>query len=258
MSATPFDPTLYQAALKTASLGRFLTYRNVTETTMTLARREADEGAPHGTIVIAEEQTAGRGRKGRAFFSPPGENLYFTLILRCPPAVHRRLPVIVPVAVCQAIREELVDARIKWPNDIWVGKRKLAGMLIDAETGPEGPIAYPGIGINVNADPTVNPELRDIATCLRTEVGRRVQRETLLASICNRLEPLLVPNEDPLMQEYRALSLVLDQEVLVSTAGGETYPATAISISDDGSLVVQRTNGELEAVLAAEVTLRPA
>lgn len=257
MSATPFDPTLYHAALRTTAVGRFLTYRLATETTMTLARREAEEGAVHGTLILAEEQTAGRGRKGRSFFSPAGENLYFTLILRCSPAVHRRLPVIVPVAVCQAIREELVDARIKWPNDIWVGKRKLAGMLIDAETGQDGPIAYPGIGINVNGDPTHNPELRDIATCLRTEVGRRIQRETLLAAICNRLEPLLVPSEDPLMQEYRGLSMVLDQPVTISTPAGETYPATAISISDDGSLVVQRANGDLEEVLAAEVTLRP-
>ena len=139
---------------------------------MTIARREAEEGAAHGTVVLAEEQTAGRGRKGRSFFSPAGENLYVTFILRCEPAIHRRLPVIIPVAVCEAIRDEGVDALIKWPNDIWVGQRKMAGMLIDAEIGSDGPIAFPGIGINVNGDPTINPDLRDIATSLRREVGR--------------------------------------------------------------------------------------
>ncbi len=258
MDAPSFDPRLYQASLRTSAVGRFLTWRPSTETTMTIARREAEEGAAHGTVVLAEEQTAGRGRKGRSFFSPAGENLYVTFILRCEPAIHRRLPVIIPVAVCEAIRDEGVDALIKWPNDIWVGQRKMAGMLIDAEIGSDGPIAFPGIGINVNGDPTINPDLRDIATSLRREVGRPVQRETLLASICNRLEGMLGPSEDPLIKEYRSLSMVLEQEVTVTTATGETYIAKAISIADDGALVVQRLDGQVESVVAAEVSLRPA
>src|SRR5207244_793702 len=114
-----FDPAAFQAALNTRTIGRFLLYRPSIDTTMRLARREADEGAPDGTLVLAEEQTAGRGRRGRGFFSPPGENLYFTLLLRRPAPVHGALPVAVPVAVCEAVRAEGLDARIKWPNDIW-------------------------------------------------------------------------------------------------------------------------------------------
>ena len=185
---TSFNPATFQNALVTASIGRFLLYRQVLDSTMVLAAREAREGAPHGTIVFAEEQTAGRGRRGRSFYSPAGQNLYFTLVLRCPVEVHRRLPLIVPLAVCTAVQAEAPAARIKWPNDIWIGDRKVAGMLIDAELSATGAVALPGIGINVNADPTVVPELRDIATCLARELGRPVQREALLARICNELE----------------------------------------------------------------------
>lgn len=257
MPPSTFDVRLYQASLQTNEIGRYFTWRHSTESTMILARREAEEGAPHGTLILAEEQTAGRGRRGRSFFSPPAENLYFTLILRCEPALHRRLPVIIPVAVCEAIRSESADARIKWPNDIWIGQRKVVGMLIDAEIGAEGPVAFPGIGINVNGDPTVSPELRDTATSLRREVGRPVQRETLLAAVCNRLESMLLPSEDPLIVEYRQLSMIIDQDVNVATAAGETYRARAISIADDGALVVQRENGVIETVLAADVSIRP-
>ena len=130
-------------------------------------------------------------------------------------------------------------------------------MLIDAEVGAEGPVAFPGIGINVNGDPTVNPELRDVATSLRREVGRPVQRESLLAAICNRLEAMLTPSEDPLIVEYRQLSMILDRDVTVTPVSGEPYVAKAVSIADDGGLIIQRHDGTVETVLAAEVTLRP-
>ena len=88
-----FDAAAFQRALQTRAVGRWMVYRDECESTMPLARREADEGAPHGTIVLAEAQTAGRGRRGRSFHSPAGENLYFTLVLRLSPAQQRTLPV---------------------------------------------------------------------------------------------------------------------------------------------------------------------
>lgn len=253
-----FDAALFQQALATRELGRFMVYRQSTETTMVLARREADEGAPHGTIVLAEEQTAGRGRKGRSFQSPAGENLYFTVVLRYPVEQHRRLPVAVPLAVLRAIRAEGVDAAIKWPNDIWCGGRKLCGMLIDAEMTGAGAVAFPGIGINVNGDPTLIPELRDIATSVRRELGKPVQREQLLAGICNELERVTALPLAALVEEYRAGSLILGQPVLVTPIAGSPFEATAIGIADDGSLEVERADGTRELLNAAEVTLRPA
>ncbi|MEX2081557.1 MAG: biotin--[acetyl-CoA-carboxylase] ligase [Dehalococcoidia bacterium] len=249
-----FDARSFQQSLATEHIGRFIVYRPTTETTMVLARREADEGAPHGTLVLAEEQTAGRGRRGRSFYSPPGENLYFTLVLRLPPERARCLPVAVPVAVALACREAGVDARIKWPNDVWVGDRKLAGMLIDAEGAGGGTVVMPGIGINVNGDPTLNPELREIATSLKRELARPVHRESLLASICNGLEaasaaPALA------LETYRSLSMVLGREVRLSGPEGERE-ALALDLADDGGLVIECA-GVRSTVYAADVTLRP-
>ncbi|MEO6043208.1 MAG: biotin--[acetyl-CoA-carboxylase] ligase [Tepidiformaceae bacterium] len=233
-------------------------FREVVDSTMVLARREADEGAPHGTFVLAEEQTAGRGRKGRSFHSPRGENLYLTLILRCALDEHRRLPLVVPLAVWRAVVGEGVDAAIKWPNDIWAGGRKLSGMLIDAELSSAGGVAMVGIGINVNGDPTTIPEIAEIATSVRAELGRPVSREALLAALCNELEAVLQLPPAALVEEYRSASIVIGRDVVVTPASGESYGALAESVAEDGSLVVVDAAGKREMLNAAEVTLRPA
>lgn len=253
-----FDAALFQRELATERLGRFFMYRVVTETTMTLARREAEEGAPHGTLVLAEEQTAGRGRRGRSFYSPAGENLYFTLVLRYDMDVHRRLALAVPLAVARACRAEGLDAWIKWPNDIWVGERKLSGMLIDAEVTPGGAVALPGIGINVNGDPTLNPGLKDIATSFWRELARPVSRERLLAAVCNEMEEAAGLAAPRLADAYRTLSMIVGRRVAVLPARGEAYAARALDIETDGALVVEREDGTREAVIAADVSVRPA
>jgi len=252
-----FDAALFQRELRTEQIGRFLVYRAMTETTMTLARREADEGAAHGALVLAEEQTAGRGRRGRSFYSPAGDNLYFTLVLRCGLEAHRRLPVTVPLAVARACRAEGVDARIKWPNDIWVGERKLSGMLIDAEVTPRGAVAFPGIGINVNGDPTSNPELREIATSFARELGRRVSRERLLANVCNELEAAIDLDATALAVNYRELSMILGRGITVQPLGAGAYAALAVDIEADGTLIVVREDGTKDTVAAADVSVRP-
>ena len=255
-ASPPFDTERFAAALHTAALGRDFRYVLETPSTMDLARSAAAEGAPHGALILAESQTAGRGRRGRGFFSPPGGSLYFTLVLRPSRDAYGRLPLAVPLAVCRACAHEGVDARIKWPNDIWVGERKLCGMLIDGETGPDGLTAYAGIGINVNADPTADPALRDSATSLSRELGREVGREELLARICDQLEAAIdAPGRD-LVDAYRAVSLVLGRLVTVEEAEG-AYEARALDIAPDGALVVEREDGERLTVLAADVSVRP-
>lgn len=253
-----FDAARFQRDLGTSAIGRFLVYRAETETTMVLARREADEGAPHGTLVLTEAQTAGRGRRGRSFHSPAGENLYFTMVLRLPEGQHRRLPLVVPLAVARACAGEGVDARIKWPNDIWIGERKVCGMLIDAEVTGAGVVAFPGVGINVNGDPTVIPELREIATSLARELRRPVVREGLLARICNELEWLLGADEHSLAASYRGMSMILGREIVVQPGGGErAYEGDAEEIEPDGSLRVRLADGTVRVVTAADVTVRP-
>lgn len=253
----PFDLDAFQSALATREIGRRVVYLETVGSTMDVAREEAAAAAPHGTLAFAEEQTAGRGRRGRAFYSPARRNLYFTFVLRLPLALHRRLPVILPVAVARAIRAEGVDARIKWPNDIWIGERKVCGMLIDGELTYNGGLGFPGIGINVNGDPSDNEDLRGIATSLRSELGREVAREPLLASICNELEHLLHGRPAGLIEEYRALSCILGRSVTVTPAGEEPFEAAALSISDDGELMVRRENGLVVAINAADVSVRP-
>lgn len=252
-----FDARRFQDGLRTEAIGRYFVYRAATETTMVLARGLAEGGAPHGTLALAEEQRAGRGRRGRSFFSPPGENLYFTLVLRLEMQAHRALPVAVPLAVCLAIRAESVDACIKWPNDIWIAGRKTCGILIDAEIGPDGPIAFPGIGINVNGDPTANPELADTATSLRRELGRRVEREALMAGICNELELILTLPRDEMVARYRELSMILGRRVTVHPTGGPAWAGRAVRIAGDGELVVARDGAGEETVTAADVSVRP-
>ncbi len=226
---------------------------------MDLAREAAAADAPHGALILAETQTAGRGRRGRGFFSPPGGSLYFTLILRPSHEEYARLPLAVPLAVCRACAREGVAARIKWPNDVWVGERKLSGMLIDGETGPEGLTAYAGVGVNVNADPTLDAALRDTATSLSRELGREVERESLLARICDELEEALAAPEPGLVDSYRVLSLVLGRQVRVEEGGDgdDSYEGRAVDIAPDGALIVELSDGERLVALAADVSLRP-
>jgi len=252
-----FDPAVFQAGLTTSRVGRYLVHRDVVDSTMVLARREALEGAPHGTAVLAEEQTAGRGRRGRTFYSPARQNIYVTFVLRCMSEVHRRLPLIVPLAACLAIQAEEPRARIKWPNDIWIGERKVSGMLIDAEISPAGALALPGIGINVNGDPTVLPELREIATSLARELGHPIPREPLLARLCNELERLCATPSADVVDAYRENSSTLGRQVLVSPVGGESFEGAAYAIEQDGSLAVRLASGATEVVTAADVTVRP-
>ena len=219
---------------------------------------EADEGAPHGTLVLAEEQLAGRGRRGRGFVSRPEGNLFFTLVLRLGLADHHRLPLAVPLAVAEACRAEGVPALVKWPNDTWVDGLKVSGMLIDAELGESDAIALPGIGINVNGDPSdSSPELVGVATSLRKLLGREVDREQLLARLCNALEVNLGQPAGELVARYRALSLIVGKRVLVSPVAGSPFEGTAEAVDEDGSLLVRRQSGKREVVTAADVSLRP-
>lgn len=257
IEAPALDLTEFRASLTTTELGRNVIYHTTTPSTMDVAREVAAQGAQHGTLVFAEEQTAGRGRRGRSFYSPANQNLYFTFVLRLPLAVHRRLPVILPLAVARAIRERGLAAQIKWPNDIWINGRKVCGMLIDGELTYNGGLAFPGIGINVNGDPNENPDLAGLATSLSLELGHETSREQLLGAVCNHLERLLSVAQPVLVAEYRELSCTLGREVTVAPAAGEPYEARALSISEDGELMVRRSDGLVVAVNAADVSIRP-
>ncbi|HXG35403.1 MAG TPA: biotin--[acetyl-CoA-carboxylase] ligase, partial [Dehalococcoidia bacterium] len=190
--STAFDKKRFHERLKTQFLGRTLICRESVGSTQDLAREEARKGAAEGTIVLAEEQTKGRGRLGRAWVSPPGENIYATLLLRPELGVLRYLSMIAPLAIAQAVEEETgLAVAIKWPNDIMISGRKLAGVLIESELREER-VEYSlvGMGVNVNLAPQRFPEIEASATSLKEQTGKETTREEFLATLLNRFEGL--------------------------------------------------------------------
>jgi BirA family biotin operon repressor/biotin-[acetyl-CoA-carboxylase] ligase len=253
---TELDLTAVEHLLRTREIGRRINYLTTTTSTMDVAREEAVAGAPHGAVVIAEEQTAGRGRFGRRWVSPAGKNLYLTLVLRPDAGRLRRLSMVVPLAVCRAV-EAVTPLRpvIKWPNDVLVGGRKLAGVLIEGESsGAELLYALAGIGLNVN-DPIDDPEIAGIATSLSRESGDETSRETVLAALLNELEDAYNAAPDDIYSGWRSRIATLGQSVRL-TFRDETYEGTAEDVDDEGSLILRLADGTRRTFEAGEVTLR--
>lgn len=238
-----------QSALSTRVLGRTLRVLYETSSTNTIAVALAQGGAPDGTVVVAESQTAGRGRLGRQWYSPPGTNLYCSIILRTAPTPDRLaqwlswVPLISAVATTHAVQSvSALRPSVKWPNDILLGPRKLAGLL--CESGGWGtPLAFVvvGIGINVNSRPeTFPPDLREQATSMIAEAGRPFDRAALLAALLSELETrcatFLSGKSADVMQEYRACCSTLGRRVRINLTSGGSMEGWAKTIAPDGSL----------------------
>ncbi|MGH7485890.1 MAG: biotin--[acetyl-CoA-carboxylase] ligase, partial [bacterium] len=218
-------------------------------------------GAPEGAIAIAEEQTAGRGRLGRSWTSPAGVNLYFTIILRPTLEQLRYLSLIAPLAIGQAIEEAAgLQPRIKWPNDVAINDKKVAGILIESEiSGDSVLFALVGPGINVNLDVAAHEEIRDIATSLRAELGRDVSREEVLAATLNHFESLYdaLRRGEVVAMAWKHRLDTLGKHVRVSGPGGALIDeGVAVDADSDGSLILRRDDGSHVRVEAGEVTLR--
>ncbi len=240
-----------RALLQTRTLGWALHILEETDSTNTAALALAQQGAGHGTVLAADRQTAGRGRLGRHWFSPPGENLYCSVILRrTPPGDHRWddlswLPLISAVAAAHAIRKVAgLHPSLKWPNDILVGERKVGGILCEGGgASSQNVYVVVGIGINVNTRRESFPEdLRSLATSLRSATDRQVNRAALLAGWLAELEArsdaLLAGRLKELGLEYEALCSTLGRRVRVNLAGGQVVEGRADSLGPDGSLRV--------------------
>jgi len=256
-----FSIEAFQARLATRFVGRRLVYHASLPSTQDVARREAERDTPEGTTILADEQMAGRGRLGRGWVSPPGANLYFSVVLR-PAAEHlRALGMIWPLAICRAV-EDVTDlpARVKWPNDVLVGSRKLAGVLIDSEFGDSGGgYAIAGIGINVNFDVSPHEELRDTGTSISTELGREVAREEMLAAVLGHFEELYeaARRGEPVHDGWKARLDTLGRHVRVRF-GDSVEEGVAEDAEPDGALILRRPDGSRVRIEAGEVTLREA
>jgi BirA family biotin operon repressor/biotin-[acetyl-CoA-carboxylase] ligase len=255
----PFDLTKYHGLLRTERFGRNLIFEPSVGSTMDLARDAAHHDAPEGTLALADEQTTGRGRLGRAWVTPPETNLLSTLLLRPPPSILRALAMIAPIAIVDAVAETTgLHALIKWPNDVQLDGKKLAGILIESEGADrEQAIALVGAGINVNFDPAQIEEIRDIATSLSSALGRPVDREALLAAYMLHFERLYeraVCGEPP-VGRWRELLATLGQRVTV-TEPSRIISGVAEDVDADGSLLVRTHDGALVSIEAGDVTLR--
>jgi BirA family biotin operon repressor/biotin-[acetyl-CoA-carboxylase] ligase len=219
----------------------------VTDSTNARARELVEAGAPGGTVVTAAEQTAGRGRQGRTWTAPPGKALLYSAILRPLDERHLLLPLAVPIAVCAAA-EELnpdVECMIKWPNDIWVDGRKLAGVLIEAK--PQDGWAVIGIGLNLSISPTeFPPELRETAISLFPPTPLTA------TEIVNRhLDRWATAPSTDVLDAWRSRDALRGREVSWEDGSG-----VADGIDDRGHLAVAVAGGDRVLLGAGDVHLR--
>jgi BirA family biotin operon repressor/biotin-[acetyl-CoA-carboxylase] ligase len=207
----------------------------------------ARAGAADGLVVVADVQTAGRGRLGRTWEAPPGASLLLTVLLRRP-ADPGRAMMAAGVALAQAVHEVAgVHAQLKWPNDLVVGDRKLAGLLAEVD----GDALVVGAGCNVNWE-TFPDELADIATACNLEVGSPVDRDALLDAFLAGLDGALAAG-NAVVDTYRAFLTTLGRRVRVRPLTGDDLVGTAVGVTDDGALVVRDDAGEEHTVVAGDV-----
>ena len=225
------------------------------------AKRLAEKGAPHGTVLIAGCQTGGRGRMGRSFHSPAGSGIYLTVILRprCNASALMHLTCGCGVAVCDAIEKSTgFRPGVKWINDIVAQRKKLGGILTELSLASDGFVRYAVIGIGLNCKRSAFPEeLQGVAVSLETVLGKAVSVPGLTASLIRELYRLSLSLGDhkAVMDRYRKDCVTLGNEICV-IRNDETIPGTAIALDDDGVLVVQTATGEQIRVGSGEVQVR--
>lgn len=268
LSAPPdlLSPEEVGPGLATQQLGRehYFYYREL-DSTNNRARELAAAGYAEGTVVVAETQTAGRGRRGRNWYSPDSEGIYMSVILRprLPLKEISRISLVTAVAVAATLETELqLQPRIKWPNDILINGRKIAGILSEAVTDMDS-IEYivAGIGLNIN-NPLQNfpPDFRTAPTSVQTEYRQPVSRVRLLQSLLLNLEnhylQLLQGNFAPTLEKGKSLSMVIGQEVKLDTING-FLEGQAIDIDDNGFLLVRDQSGIIHTIFSGEISLLP-
>lgn len=242
-----------------------LVYHDCIPSTNDLAKKLAKEGAAEGTIIIAREQTAGRGRMGRSFHAPAGLGLYFSVILqpKCPPDQLLHLTCAAAVAACDGIEKCCgFRPRIKWINDLIADNRKLGGILtemsLDSKTGL---VAWAVIGIGINClhqKEDFPAELRDFTTSLLQTTGQQILPYQLAACFSEsfyELSHTLLSQRDANMNRYRNDCITIGRQVVL-LRGEEKRYGTALQIEDDGALTVRFDDGKIQSVQSGDVSVR--
>jgi len=238
-------------------------FLNETDSTNTRAKELAAQGAPEGTLVIAERQTKGRGRRGRTWFSPPGGGIYFSLILRpvISPGETPKITLMTAVVLAETLISLMkLKLRIKWPNDILVNGKKLAGILTEISTEMDA-VNYiiVGLGLNVNTQFEQFPQdIKGNATSILIENGKQFPRVKLIQHYLKLYEIYydMFKNNDfePIMKRWRELADIIGKQIRVDVIG-KTHIGKVVDVDNDGVLILKDDQGRLQRIFSGDVTL---
>ncbi|MBA2875060.1 BirA family biotin operon repressor/biotin-[acetyl-CoA-carboxylase] ligase [Anoxybacillus caldiproteolyticus] len=252
-----------QLGLKTETLGRYIHFEEEVTSTQTIAQKLAYEGAKEGTLVVAEQQIAGRGRMARNWFSPKGTGIWMSLILRppIPPQKAPHLTLLTAVAIAQAIQDVTgLVPDIKWPNDILINGKKCVGILTELQAEPDRiHSVIIGMGINVNQTVEQFPEdIRAIATSLAIEKGEKIKRAELVQEILFKIEMLyrqyLQHGFRPIKLLWEGYAISIGKEITARTLSG-TLRGMALGITDEGVLMLEDADGNIHYIHSADIQL---
>ena len=246
--------------LTTKRVGRTFHYLAETDSTNRVASRLASEGTPEGTVVVADTQSAGRGRMQRVWFSPPGQNLYLSIVLR-PQVLPLQVPqisLVIGISLCRTIAWMFpaLQPRAKWPNDIFLGGRKLAGILCSMVAEMER-VQHIVVGIGINVNVVAFPaELEATATSLRLAGGEEVSRPELLAMLLGDVEEAygqwLEQGLSSFLDEWNTYSLLTGRTVMVETLGQEVR-GLVTGVSQTGTLILKLPDGTTREIVGGDV-----
>lgn len=258
-----YNQETLSALIETKWAGRKLFFYESIDSTNLQAGREAELGAPHGTLVVADKQMQGRGRRGRQWDSPSNANIYFTILLRpkFEPNQASMLTLLMAYCVAKAIAIETGEqALIKWPNDVVMNGKKVCGILTELKV-EKGSIEHVVIGVGINVcKQEFSHEIVDKATCIETECGQQISRSALVARIMIELEDnyndfIIAKDLSPIVEEYNAILVNKDAQVCVLDPLGE-FRGIARGVTHTGELLVETQEGEWKEIYAGEVSVR--
>ena len=230
------------------------------DSTNTRAKILAAQGAPHGTVLIADHQTGGRGRLGRTFLSPAGTGIYMSVILRpdCPPAQIMHLTCAAAVAACDAVEKSVgIRPGIKWTNDLVYGNRKLAGILTELGLSPRGTVDWAVIGIGINClqkAEDFDPAIRSFAGSLA--MFAPCDRAKVAAALIEAFSEMDLTRKYDIMAQYRSGCITIGREVSLLRGTDPVRHGKAVDIDADGALIVEFSPGVREVVNSGEISVR--
>ena len=254
-------PAEVKPLLKTKWMGRMIHYFPALDSTNSKAYQLALNGAKEGEVVIAELQEQGRGRLGRDWFSPPFLNLYLSVILRpeIPPHQASLITLMAAVATAEAIQQSSgIQPFIKWPNDILLRGRKVAGLLNEIQSEMDRiHFIILGIGVNLNMDERMfSKEIRSVATSLKEEMGQTISRKSFLQCLLEKLEDwytiFLKEGAETVLKAWKDKAQIKGRRVKV-TSFGETLIGTAVDVDSNGALILETKDGDRKRVVAGDI-----